>query len=93
MDHAFASSLETRNINKKNKKGVMQRNKKGKLVRREEYLVKFATGHKAQMNNTKTGKNYRSDITLKAAKKSTKEQLTAVICNPKDMSKHPQQCI
>ena len=91
MDRAFASSLESRD-KKKKKKRVTQKSKKGKLVRRKEYLAKFATAHEEQMNDAKTGKTYGSGIALKAAKKSAKERLTAATRNPKGTPKHLQRC-
>ena len=90
MDDTFYSLLESRDRNK-NSIRICQKSK-GKLVRRKEYLAKFATAHEEQMNNAKTGKNYGSDIDLKAAKKSAKEKLTATMRNPKGTPKHLQRC-
>ena len=91
MDDAFSSLLESRD-RKKNSKRIRQKSNKGKLVRRKEYLAKFATAHEEQMNDAKTGKNYGSSIALKAAKKSAKEKLTATMRNPKGTPKHLQRC-
>ena len=91
MDDAFSSSLESCD-KKKNSKRICQKSNKGKLVRRKEYLAKFATAHEEQMNDAKTDKNYGSGIALKAAKKSAKEKLTATMRNPKGTPKHLQRC-
>ena len=91
MDHAFASSLTARD-RKKNRKREYQRSKKGKLVRRKEYLSKFSQAHEEQMNDAKTGKTYGAGVALKEAKKSAKERLTAGKRNPEGTPKHLQRC-
>ena len=61
-------------------------------MRRKEYLAKFTTAHEEQTNDAKTGKTYGSGVALKAAKKSTKEKLTAATRNPKGTPKNLQRC-
>ena len=89
MNDVFASLPHVHN-RKKNCNRIRHKSKKNKLVRRKEYLSKFAKSHKEQMEDTETGKTYRSCVAIKAAKKSTKEIRADMAHNPKGT---PMVCI
>ena len=74
MDHTFASSLAARD-RKKNRKREYQKSKKSKLVKRKEYLLKFAQAHEEQMNNAKIGKHMGLASLSKNRKRVQKKDL------------------
>ena len=70
----------------------MQKIKKGKISRRKTGLAKYEVVRQEQMEDARTGKTYRSSITLSTATKKATQKLIAASRKPKGNPKYLSQC-